>query len=146
MEIFDALKRDHEKVKELLQRIAKAEGRERGRLFGEFRAQILAHSHAEERVLYNAMKKEQPGREAALEGIVEHQVVERLVEELEAGRSKSSDEWLARLTVVKELLEHHIEEEESEIFAKARKMFRKEQLQKMQQQFERAKERELQAA
>jgi hemerythrin-like domain-containing protein len=57
----------------------------------------------------------------------------------------TDEKWLAKVTVLKELVEHHVEEEESEIFKAARKTFDKKQLDQMGEQFEAAKEQEMRA-
>ena len=71
------------------------------------------------------------GAGEALEGAVEHEVVDRLMEDLSRSRSIGSDKWTARCTVLQELLEHHIDEEEGEFFKIARKIFDRETLAKM---------------
>jgi hemerythrin-like domain-containing protein len=82
-------------------------------------------------VLYRGMEKSEEGKDDALEGAVEHEVVDRLMEDLSRSRSIGSDKWTARCTVLQELLEHHIDEEEGEFFKIARKIFDREGLTKM---------------
>jgi hemerythrin superfamily protein len=147
VEIFEQLKQDHDEAKALLTQICKSEdGKERGELFSEFRQKLLAHAHAEQRVVYEPLKKQEETKEIALEAIVEHEVAERLVEDLSRNRSKGSEAWLARATVLKEMLEHHIEEEEAEMFEKVRRVFDAKTLEKMAEQMPKAKERELKKA
>ncbi|HEX7075467.1 MAG TPA: hemerythrin domain-containing protein [Hyphomicrobiaceae bacterium] len=147
MEIFELLKQDHDEAKALLTQICESEdGKERGELFKELRKKLLAHAHAEQKVLYEPMKKQEETKDIALEAVVEHEVVERLVEDLSRSRSRDSDAWLARATVLKETLEHHIKEEEGEMFEKARSVFDGKTLEKMAEQIQKAKERELKKA
>jgi hemerythrin-like domain-containing protein len=82
-------------------------------------------------VLYRGMEKSEEGKDNALEGAVEHEVVDRLMEDLSRSRSIGSDKWTARCTVLQELLEHHIDEEEGEFFKIARKIFDREGLAEM---------------
>jgi hemerythrin-like domain-containing protein len=77
------------------------------------------------------MEKSEEGKDDALEGAVEHQVVDRLIEDLSRSRSVGSDKWTARCTVLQELLRHHIDEEEGEFFKIARKIFDRDILDKM---------------
>jgi hemerythrin-like domain-containing protein len=81
-------------------------------------------------VLYRGMEKSEEGKDDALEGAVEHQVVDRLMEDLSRSRSTGTDKWTARCTVLQEL-QHHVDEEEGEFFKIARKIFDRETLAKM---------------
>jgi hemerythrin-like domain-containing protein len=132
MTILETLKTDHHKVKELLGTILSTEeAKKRGDLFKQLRTELTAHSRAEEKILYRQMEKSEEGKDDALEGAVEHEVVDRLMEDLSRSRSVGSDRWTARCTVLQELLEHHIDEEESEFFEIASKIFNCETLAKM---------------
>jgi hemerythrin superfamily protein len=136
MTILKALKTDHENAKALLVNILDAkDGKERKRLFGQFADELTAHSRAEEKVLYARLKKTDEGKDEALEGAVEHQIVDRLIEDLKKNSSTQSDEWSARCGVLQELLEHHIEEEQDEMFKTARKLFDAKALEKMGEEF-----------
>ena len=90
-------------------------------------------------MLYRGMAKSEEGKDDALEGAVEHEVVDRLMEDLSRSRSIGSDKWTARCAVLQELLEHHIDEEEGEFFKIARKIFDREGLTKMGTAFTAAK-------
>lgn len=80
-------------------------------------------------------------RKFAREGDVEHQLVEEQLEELSRSRSKESEQWTARLTVLQELIRHHVREEESRGFTSARKEFDDEGLDKLGEQFRKEKEK-----
>ena len=124
MSILETLQTDHRQVKELLKTIlSTADAKKRSDLFKQFRTELTAHSRAEEKALYRGMEKSE---DDALEGAVEHEVVDRLMEDLSRSRSIGSDKWTARCTVLQELLEHHIDEEEGEFFKIARKIFDRE--------------------
>jgi hemerythrin superfamily protein len=132
MTLLEALKADHDYARDLLADIVDAEDAGgRGKLFGQFAAALTAHSRAEESVLYARLAKSEEGKDAALEGTVEHQIVDRLIADLTAQPDTRADEWTARCRVLQELLEHHIEEEESELFETARKLFEAEALARM---------------
>ena len=92
-------------------------------LFKQLRTELTAHSRAEEKVLYRQMEKSEEGKDDALEDAVEHEVVDRLMEDLSRSRSVGSDKWTARCAVLQEPLEHHIDEEEGNCFKIARKIF-----------------------
>jgi hemerythrin superfamily protein len=132
MMILETLQTDHRQVRELLETILSTDdAKKRGDLFKQFRTELTSHSRAEEKVLYRRMEKSEEGKDDALEGAVEHQVVDRLIEDLSRSRSVGSDKWTARCTVLQELLRHHIDEEEGEFFKIARKIFDRDTLAKM---------------
>jgi hemerythrin superfamily protein len=137
MMILTALKADHDKVKKLLDTILTTEdAKKRGALFQRFKSELTPHSRAEEKVLYARLEQtEGEGKDEALEGSVEHEVVDRLVEDLSDMGNPESDEWSARCQVLQELLEHHIEEEEGDLFKTARKLFDRQTLDKMGEEF-----------
>ena len=109
MTILETLQTDHRQVKELLETVLSTDdAKKRSDLFKQFRTELTAHSRAEERVLYRGMEKSEEGKGDALEGAVEHEVVDRLMEDLSRSRSTGTDKWTARCTVLQELLEHHL--------------------------------------
>ena len=142
MTIFDALKADHDEVKALLGQIMETEEtKERSRLFSEFKTKMTAHSRSEEKVFYRRMEQTEDGKPEALEGTVEHKVVDKLIADLARQRNKGSEAWTAGIKVLKELVEHHVEEEEGEFFETARKELDEETLEKMADEFAREKKR-----
>lgn len=142
MTILEALKADHDEVKSLLGEImGTEETKERSRLFSEFKTKMTAHSRSEEKVFYRRMQQTEAGKPEALEGEVEHKVVDRLIATLARQRNKGSEAWTAGCKVLKELVEHHAEEEENEFFKTAREEFDEETLEKMAEEFAREKKR-----
>lgn len=136
MTILEALKADHDKAKALLKDILDTDdAKSRADLFKQFKSDMTAHSRAEEKVFYGALEKADDGKDEALEGHVEHEIVDLLMDQLARSRSKDSDKWTARCTVLKELIEHHVEEEEGEFFKTAQKQFDEAQLEKMGKAF-----------
>ena len=137
MTILDALKADHDEAKDLLKNVlASKDGRRRAKLFEQFKTKLTAHSRAEEKIFYRSLEKTEEGKTEALEGAVEHEVVDRLLADLAgASRQPEAETWTARCTVLQELLEHHIEEEERDLFKTARKLFDRAALEKMGKDF-----------
>jgi hemerythrin-like domain-containing protein len=127
------LKEDHDRVKKML-----AEGetttergvKTRGELFARLKTELEAHELMEEQVLYPALTEHPRARELALEAYEEHHVVDTILAELEQ-TDPSDEEWTAKFKVAKENLEHHIEEEETEMFPKARQAFSRAELEQM---------------
>ena len=145
MSILDLLKKDHGEVKDLFEQMCDTSGRAakaRQQLFEEMKTALMAHSHAEDTAFYQVLLPKTDEPNALREAKVEHQVVERLL--MDAEKTEPSDEnWLAKVTVLKELVEHHVEEEESEIFKAARKAFDKKELDAMGENFEALKKEQM---
>jgi predicted DNA-binding protein len=119
------LKADHEKVKKLLAELETTTERgvkTRSELFATIKGELTVHEIIEEEIFYPELKAHPKARDIVLEGFEEHHVVDVLMNELE--RMDVTDErWGAKAIVMKENIEHHIEEEEGEMFAKARQVF-----------------------
>ena len=136
MTVLDALKADHDEAKSLLKTIlASKDGKKRAELFEQMKTKLTAHSRAEEKVFYRPLEKTEEGKTEALEGAVEHEVVDRLLADLAGSRQPEAEKWTARCAVLQELLEHHIEEEERDFFKIARKLFDRAVLEKMGKAF-----------
>lgn len=125
--IYDLLHTDHETVSGLFEQMEATENPgQRERLVAQLKKELLAHSEAEDVVFYQRLKAADEAREIVLEAAEEHRVVARVLGELER-LSAENERWSARLKVLKELVEHHVEEEEGEMFKKARGVFSREQ-------------------
>lgn len=142
MIIYDELKKDHGEVKELLMRIEETSSRAstKAKLFEEMKAALTAHSRAEEKVFYDAMKPDKSARDSAYEGYEEHHVVDVLMREI-SRLAPGDPKWTAKFTVLKENVEHHIEEEEGEIFTKAQALFDEAKAEELGEAFVAAKEK-----
>jgi predicted DNA-binding protein len=119
------LKADHEKVKKLLAELETTTERgvkTRTELFATIKGELTVHEIIEEEIFYPELKSHPKARDIVLEGFEEHHVVDVLMNELE--RMDVTDErWGAKAIVMKENIEHHIDEEEGEMFAKAHQVF-----------------------
>jgi hypothetical protein len=125
MDAIALLKADHDKVKKML-----AEGEEtteraektRTELFDTLKSEMLIHERIEEEIFYPALKSHPKARDIVLEGYEEHHVVDEIMGELET-TPVTDETWGAKFKVMKENIEHHIEEEEGEMFKQARQVF-----------------------
>lgn len=126
MDPFKLLKKDHRTVSELFERVEAARGQSKSAAFKKLKTELDVHAHVEETILYPALEKAEASRDITLEAYEEHKVVKDLLAELAAG--KPSDEWNAKLTVLKENVDHHVDEEEGELFDKAKDVLTSEQL------------------
>jgi len=127
------LKKEHDEVKKMLNDLDATTDRAikpRQDLFGRLKHSLTVHEQMEEAVLYPALKEHAETKDIVLEAYEEHDVVETILGELE--RTPFDDGiWRAKLTVIRENLLHHIEEEEDEMFGQVRKLFDEETLESL---------------
>lgn len=135
LDIVNMILEDHKPLKELIEimKDTDKEPEERADAFAQFAPLLISHAKPEEQVLYTVMKANEGLREEGFEGDVEHMLADQLVEEIM--RTDDDDLWSARVKVLAELVEHHIEEEESELLPDFKKNSEPRQRQKMGQQF-----------
>jgi hypothetical protein len=125
MNAITLLKADHVKVKRLLADLESTTERgvkTRAELFSTIKGELTLHEIVEEEIFYPELKAHPKARDIVLEGFQEHHVVDVLMGELEA-LDVSDETWGPKALVMKENIEHHIEEEEGEMFTKARQVF-----------------------
>ena len=131
-----ALKADHVRVKQLLRKLTETTDRavkERERLVSEIEREIKTHAQLEEEVFYPTFKKvaeDSDAEDLFYEATEEHHVVDMILPALKAANPKSP-EFKAKAKVLKDLIEHHVKEEEGEMFPKARQVFSDEQLREL---------------
>jgi iron-sulfur cluster repair protein YtfE (RIC family) len=141
MDAFTLLKNDHKTVAGLMEKIdATTERALKGReeLFTQLKNELDIHAQIEETILYPVLEKADETHDISLEAYEEHKVVKRLLAEL-AAEPKDAEEWTAKFTVLKENVEHHVEEEEGEMFKKARKILSEEEIEELGARLEEAK-------
>jgi hypothetical protein len=125
MNALTLLRDDHRKVKELLEELDRTTERgekTRRELFDRIKAELTVHETIEEEIFYPTLRQHPKAKEIVLEGYEEHDVVDHLMGELDA-MPVTDETWGAKASVMKENIEHHIEEEEGEMFDKARQVF-----------------------
>ena len=125
MNAIDLLKEDHDRIKPLLSELKETTDRAektRGDLFSRIKQELTIHEIIEEEIFYPTLKEHPKAKDIVLEGYEEHHVVDEILGELEQ-TPVTDDTWGAKFKVAKENLEHHIEEEEGEMFQKARQIF-----------------------
>jgi hypothetical protein len=127
---IEMLERDHRRLEALFKKGEATTTRGtkvRRDILETLTAELVVHERIEEKVLYPALKRHADAREIVLEGYQEHHVADVLVRELQ--RMPPTDErWGAKLKVLQENIEHHIEEEEGDMFKTARSVLSRAQL------------------
>ncbi|MEI2742837.1 MAG: hemerythrin domain-containing protein [Candidatus Competibacter sp.] len=141
--IFDVLVKDHEHHRELLKRIDETVGKseERVALFEEFALEAKAHAAAEEQALYSTLMAHPDTTDEARHAVAEHHEMEELINEL-AETDMGTGAWLVKFRSLKEEYEHHLEEEENDIFPIAEEEFSDAEEQRMRKVFEARKPKE----
>lgn len=102
--------------------------KERTELLNALTTELNLHELVEEKILYPALKAHPEARDIVLEGYQEHHIADVLTQELHT-LPAGDERWGAKFKVLKESLEHHIQEEEGDMFRKARGIFSREDLQ-----------------
>jgi hemerythrin superfamily protein len=138
MNAIELLKQDHVKVKKLMEEIDSTTERgvkTREELFGRFKREMTVHERIEEEVFYPRLTEQAKTKDIALEGYEEHHVVDLVMAEL-ADVAYDDEHWAAKFTVMKENVEHHIEEEEGEMFKLARQALESDELEELGERME----------
>ena len=141
MNAIDLLKADHQTVKTILAQLSESTDKaikKRTDLLDKLEMEISIHTKLEEEILYPAFKAAGTKEQDVLyfEAKEEHRTVDSLVLPDLKQTDPGTPEFAGRVKVVKELLEHHIEEEETELFPQAKKLLGKSRLDDLGEQME----------
>ena len=127
-DIFEELKKDHDRQRDMLRKLGERPGDAAAcrALFEAFRVDALAHAAAEEESLYAVMLARPELRDEGRHSVAEHKEIDDYFEEL-AEADFAGDAWLETFGKLRHRYEHHIDEEEEEIFPAARQGLSEEQ-------------------
>jgi len=142
MDALTLLKHDHDKVKKLLAELETTTERgvkTRSELFATIKGELTVHETIEEEIFYPALMDKARTHDITLEGYEEHHVVDLLMGELE-DLDVADESWGAKAKVMQENIEHHIEEEEGDMFVKTRQVFDAADLEELGRRMEARKE------
>ncbi|HEY0373111.1 MAG TPA: hemerythrin domain-containing protein [Thermoanaerobaculia bacterium] len=123
------LKQDHEKVRTLLESMEKATGARRTKLLGQIEQELKVHTQIEEEIFYPAFReasKKKDDQVMVYEAVQEHHMVDVALPE--AAEGENNEDLKGKAKVLKELVEHHADEEEDDMFPRARKLMSREEL------------------
>jgi len=144
MKATDLLKKQHEEVSALFKRIERAKGRDKTKLFDELAGNLVAHDAIEREIFYPACEKHMGLTDDLEEAIAEHGLVEFSLHKADIARGE--DTFDTMVSVLKEVVEHHVEEEEEEFFPKVERALGAGRLEElgevMEDRFEEAKEQD----
>jgi hemerythrin superfamily protein len=123
MEIFEAIRKDHEKQRLLMKILVETSGASDSRqtFFDDLKAELHRHAVAEERYFYNPLMESDQTIDQSRHGIAEHQEIEEIIDKLD-NTDMSSPAWLRTMKHLRERVEHHLAEEERQVFQQAGKV------------------------
>ena len=147
MNALTLLEDDHKKMRKLLDELESTTERgvkTREELYATIKGELMVHEAIEEEIFYPALKDHPKTKEITLEAYEEHHVVDMVMAEIE-GIPFDDETWGAKFKVMKENIEHHIEEEEKEMFKQARDVFEQQDLEELGERMAARKEQLLAA-
>ena len=145
MDAIQLLKADHKEMRALLAELESSTSRgvkKRRQLVTEIEAKLKAHTTIEEEIFYPAFKEagKKSDDKMYFEALEEHRAAGDLVLPDLVRTDPSSEKFSGRAKVLKELVEHHADEEEKEMFPRAKKLLSKDELVQLGEQLEARKE------
>lgn len=137
MNIFEALRSDHERQRDLIDRLVQTEGAsdERKDLFEQLKTELEAHAGAEERFFYVPLMEEDLTQDKARHSVSEHKELDDFVEQLEE-YDMSGSQWIQTAKELAHRLTHHLDEEEQEVFQLAGKALTETQKRDLAEQYQ----------
>ena len=116
-DFYNLLKKDHQEVMGMLNQmkeLSEKDYKKRETLLKQMKQELVPHLRAEEKAFYSILRQNEEAKEDAMEAMEEHHAAELILRELEK-MSPQEEFWPAKLSVFKEMINHHIEEEEGRI-------------------------------
>jgi hemerythrin superfamily protein len=135
------LKQDHETVRGLLGDLEKATGARRAKLLAQVERELKVHTTIEEEIFYPAYREASRKKEdqtLVYEAVEEHRVVDMVLPDASSG--ENNEELKAKAKVLKELVEHHADEEETDMFPRAKKLLGRDELRELGARMQERKE------
>ncbi|WP_430877982.1 hemerythrin domain-containing protein [Granulosicoccus sp. 3-233] len=144
MNILERIKSDHETQRDLMRRIEDTEGdsEKRRELYQQFKAEFEAHAAAEEHAFYAPLMKHSESTDQSRHSVAEHHEAMELIEKLDE-TDMSSPEWLKTFKKLVHDNDHHMEEEEDDVFALARQTLGESKLAELLEVFDDRKSEEM---
>lgn len=142
MNIFEALRQDHDKQRTLVDALIETHGDTKNRqsLMDDLKHELSEHAKFEERFFYNPLMFDDLTHEKARHSIAEHHDIDELIEQLEE-TDMSSPAWLTSAKKLHHIVHHHLEEEEREVFQLAGKALTEGQKDSLAKQYNDAMEK-----
>lgn len=119
-QLFDLLKKDHRLAEKMMKQIESASEEERENVFMSLQEALSEHMLMEEKEFYPKLKKISQMRDAVQDALDEHSETKEYLAELEE-MDVDDDDWMTTFQSMREGVEHHVQDEEKEIFPECRK-------------------------
>ena len=143
--VIDILKQEHEMVLSQLTELSSKGTSSREQKYNALKENLIPHMIGEEQAVYPKLM-DSGMQEIALESIEEHNAVKTLLSQLDSASTSEEDVWVAKVTVIKENVEHHISEEEEHIFPEMQQKMSSDDLSSLGSSYEEAKKSALPVA
>ncbi|ASP30451.1 hemerythrin domain-containing protein [Qipengyuania flava] len=143
-EIFERLKEDHDRHRELLDKLLETTGDspDRQSLFEELTKELKSHAAAEEQALYSTMLRKPPTTGETRHSVAEHHEIDEALNDL-AATDMSEGGWLTKFKTFEHQYRHHIDEEEEDHFPDFEQYLDQDDMKHMEQVFDRRKDEEM---
>jgi hypothetical protein len=143
MSIYTRLEKDHDKQRDLIEKIKKTQNgsKNRSELWTDLKVELEAHASAEEQAFYSELMRDPDGTDETRHAVEEHQEMHEIISELDI-MDQSDDLWLKKFEKLAHKVIHHVDEEEAEFFPKAKKLFKKSEEKEMLEDFNKRKPKE----
>ncbi|HJQ71305.1 MAG TPA: hemerythrin domain-containing protein [Blastocatellia bacterium] len=142
MNAIELLKQDHQEAAGMMDELETADKGSMNttrEMFKQLKDALTLHTQIEEQVFYPALEQHEETRDMVGEAHSEHDEVKEMLAEMST-MSPGSDEFMDKLTELRDSVEHHVEEEENEMFPKAEQVLGQSRLQEMGRQMEQMKQ------
>lgn len=139
MNALEMLKEDHQKVQALFDQVKATENeKQHKQLYKKIKTELDTHAYIEEKVLYPRLKKYDEFKDIVLEAYEEHLQVKTLLRDM-SRLAEGNERFTAKLQVLMENVEHHVKEEEGELFPQVEEKFSAEELEDIGMKLQAAK-------
>jgi hemerythrin-like domain-containing protein len=139
MDAIQLLKQEHETAKKMFAQIREARGEHRGQLWTKLKPELKVHETMEETALYRPIAQEASADEQLKDWQEHHHEevaeLESLIQEISES-DPTDEEWMEKIEELEETLEHHIEEEEGDIWPRIQEVWDRSKLEQAGQQME----------
>jgi hemerythrin superfamily protein len=141
MNAIEMLMQDHKEAAGMMDQLETADKGDRSAkdIFLQLKDALTLHTQVEEQIFYPALKSHEETRDMIPESLEEHQEVDQILAEM-TSLNPGNDDFMDKLTELRDAVEHHVEEEESEMFPKAEQILGENRLQEMGRQMQQMKQ------
>jgi len=144
MNALELLKQDHQEAFSMMDQLETSDQDAAGMqsqmaVFNQLKQALTLHTKMEEQLLYPALQNNEETGDMISESYEEHQTVDEILSEM-SGMAPSNDEFSGKLAELRENVEHHVEEEENEMFPKAERILGQHRLEEMGNQMQQMKQ------